>query len=152
MTSSFIMGFLLGFSACAVLQYVAQFFTDRRDAREEQMEKENELDLLFETHFDFFNQMKNDVEDPTNAHVREFFVVNKEAIMSSSQPRLRYDLSDDVVDVLERLDELEYITRIPNDSLLYKIEEEFVDELRSLKVQKQEIELLNQMPQFTINH
>ena len=136
MTSSFIIGFLLGFVACAVLQYAVQLFTDHQREVEEVVDKENELDLLFETHADFFSRLKDDLNDPINVNIREFFVVDKDAIMSSSVPRLRYDLSDDIVEVLERLDDLEYLERIPNGSLLYRMEEEFVDELRSMSVEE----------------
>ena len=51
--------------------------------------------------------------------------------MNSSTPRLRYDLSDETLALVKKLEQLGYIERLEHDSLLYRMEEEFIKNLIS---------------------
>ncbi len=133
MNSSFLTGLVIGCMLGAMIHYYLQKFTGSRREMERHKEKKNEWDLLFNNYSLFMNQLKNDINEPMYANIREFFVVDKTAIMNSSIPRLRYDLIDEVMPALHQLEALGYVQKIPNDSLLYKMEDDFVIRLKSMR-------------------
>lgn len=92
------------------------------------------LDKLFNDYSHFMNIIKNDVTNPNNKNIREFLVVEKEAILNSFVPRFRYELSTDLLPALNRLEELGYIEKIKNNCLHYKIEEDFIMQLNSTQI------------------
>lgn len=133
MNPSFLTGLIIGcFVGVVIHSYLPKIIGNRWDA-EQYGEKENEWELLFNTYPAFMNQIKHDVNQPEHAQIREFFVVDKTAIMNSAIPRLRYDLSEEVISALNQLEKLGYIEKLPNDSLLYQMEEHFVRRLQTMK-------------------
>ena len=103
MNPSFLAGLVIGcFAGIMIHSYLRKIISSRGDV-ESNREKRNEWDLLFNTFPYFMNQIKNDVNNPDNVHIREFFVVDKTAIMNSAIPRLRYDLSTEVMPALNQL-------------------------------------------------
>lgn len=130
---NFLTGLVIGCMLGAMIHYYLQKFTGSRREMERNKEKKHEWDALFNSHSPFMNQLKDDVNEPLYANIREFFVVDKAAIMNSSIPRLRYDLTDEIMLLLPQLEALGYIQKLPNDSLLYKIEDDLVRQLKSMK-------------------
>ena len=126
MASSFSTGLVMGCMIGAIGQYCVQLFLGGKN------EKQTALNELFQTHSHFMEQLKKDINEPVNAQIREFFVVDKMAIMNSSVPRLRYDLSEEIISLLNQLEELGYIQMLPNDSLLYQINEHFIRDLNRM--------------------
>ena len=133
MNSSFLTGLVIGCMLGAIIPYYMQKFMGSRREMERNREIKNEWDSLFKTYSLFLTQIKNDINEPMYANIREFFVVDKTAIMNSSIPRLRYDLTDEIMPALHQLEALKYIQKLPNDSLLYKMEDDFVTQLKSVK-------------------
>jgi gas vesicle protein len=133
MNSSFLTGLIIGCIIGAIGQYCVKKLTGTRKKVEQNKAKQNEWDALFNTYPSVMEQMKRDINEPAHAGIKEFFVVDKSALMNSSVPRLRYDLSEEIIPALNRLEEAGYIQRVPNDSLLYKMDEDFI---RLLKLQQ----------------
>ncbi len=132
MSFSFLFGVLFGCTGTFAIQFLIQNFSKNISASGKKQIKKDECSALFNVYPDFLNRIKNDIKNPAFNSVREFFVVEEMAIMNSSVPRLRYDLSDDILPALNKLEQLDYIARIPNDSLLYKIHDEFIQVLKSM--------------------
>lgn len=80
-----------------------------------------DLDKLFNDYSHFMNRIKNDVTHPNNKNIREFLVVEKEAILNSFVPRFRYELSPDILPALNRLEELGYIEKIKTIVFIIKL-------------------------------
>ncbi|EHL29639.1 hypothetical protein [Legionella drancourtii] len=133
MNFSFLTGLVIGCMLGAMIHCYLQKFTGNRREMERYKEKKNEWDLLFNNYSLFMNQLKNDINEPMYANIREFFVVDKTAIMNSSIPRLRYDLIEEIMPALHQLEALGYIQKLPNDSLLYKMEDDFVTRLKAMR-------------------
>lgn len=133
MASSFSAGLVMGCIIGAIGQYCVQLFLGSGGAGSiKKNEKQTALTELFQTHSHFMEQLRKDINEPVNAQIREFFVVDKMAIMNSSVPRLRYDLSEEIIPLLNQLEELGYIQMLPNDSLLYQINEQFISDLNRM--------------------
>ncbi|WP_133137368.1 hypothetical protein [Legionella rowbothamii] len=133
MTSSFSAGLVMGCMIGAIGQYCVQLFLGGSGTSSiKKNEKQTALNELFQAHSHFMEQFKKDINDPVNAQIREFFVVDKMAIMNSSIPRLRYDLSEEIMPLLNQLEDLGYIQMLPNDSLLYQINEHFIRDLNKI--------------------
>lgn len=133
MASSFSTGLVMGCMIGAIGQYCVQLFLGGSSTSSiKKNEKQTALNELFQTHSHFMEQLKKDINEPVNAQIREFFVVDKMAIMNSSVPRLRYDLSEEIISLLNQLEELGYIQMLPNDSLLYQINEHFIRDLNRM--------------------
>lgn len=130
---NFLTGLVIGCMLGAMIHYYLQQFTGSRREMKRSKERKHEWDALFNSHSPLMNQLKNDVNEPVYANIREFFVVDKAAIMNSSIPRLRYDLTDEIMPALQQLEALGYIQQLANDSLLYKMEDEFVRQLKLMK-------------------
>jgi hypothetical protein len=128
---SFILGLLLG---CGLGALGYHYYQDRIKIREGSElvhhKNNNEMTSLFERYPYLMNLMKSNFNDPEYKQIREFFVVDQLAIMSSSVPRLRYDLSDEMTRLVNDLEDFGYIEQVEHDSLLYRIEEEFIELLR----------------------
>lgn len=77
---------------------------------------------------EFMAQFASDVL--SSVTIKEFFVVDKEALLNSAQPRHRYDLNDDVLSVMTTLEHFKWISKIPNNCLLYKINEQLIVQLK----------------------
>lgn len=54
--------------------------------------------------------------------------------MNSSIPRLRYELSTEILAVLNRLEALGYIKKLKNNCLHFKVAEDFVIQLNSYEI------------------
>jgi hypothetical protein len=125
---SFILGLLLG---CGLGALGYHYYQDRIKIREgsELVHHKNSNDMtnLFERYPYLMNLMKSNFNDSEYKQIREFFVVDQLAIMSSSVPRLRYDLSDEMTRLVNDLKDFGYIEQLEHDSLLYRIEEEFIE-------------------------
>lgn len=126
MNSSFIAGLLAGCLTGSLGLYYLQNFSFKRKKEEVKKNKRHELKVLFENYPGLMNNIKNDLSDPEFKHIREFFVVEKVALMNSAVPRLRYDLSEEILPALEKLENLGFIERLPNHSLLYKMKPDLV--------------------------
>jgi hypothetical protein len=129
---SFIYSFLIG---CCVgawgLYYWQQYHNNNQYSGSGQTKKDNQMTYLFEQFPYLMNLIKSNVNDPEYRNIREFFVVDPLAIMNSSIPRLRYDLSEEMLSLLSTLEKLSYIERLEHASLLYRISEDFVIHLKS---------------------
>lgn len=129
---SFILGLFIGCGVGAVgHRYWQQSSFNNSYSELMEGEKNNEITELFEHYPYLMNLIKSNLNDPEYNNIREFFVVDPSAIMNSSVPRLRYDLSDEMRSLLDRLEEYEYIEQLEHDSLLYRMEDDFVDQVLS---------------------
>lgn len=131
MASSFSTGFVMGCMVGAIGHYCVHLFLSSDTNKVKQNEQRDVLNNLFNTYPVIMERFKVDFSDPENATIREFFVVDKTAIMNSSVPRLRYDLSEEIMPVLNELEALGYIHTLPNDSLLYQMNDEFLYQLKN---------------------
>ncbi|KTD67091.1 MULTISPECIES: hypothetical protein [Legionella] len=133
MDISFLFGFLAGglTTALSGLQ-IQKFMNNRKNVARIKNKKILDLDRLFHDFPHFMSIIKNDINNPSHKDVREFFVVDKEAILNSFVPRFRYELSTEILPALNRLEELGYIEKLKNNCLHYKIEEEFIIQLQSM--------------------
>lgn len=129
---SFLFGLLIGGGLGAVGHHYFQHYRANGSYSDGFFaKKENEMASLFKHYPYLMNLIKSNINDPEYKKVREFFVVDPLAIMNSSVPRLRYDLSDEALSLLKRLEELGYVEQLDHDSLLYRMEDEFIDDLSS---------------------
>lgn len=129
---SVIYSFLSGCCIGALGHYFWQHYKiNNHHAQSVSAKKDEKVTHLFEQYPYLMNLIKSNVNDPEYKTIREFFVVDKLAIMNSSTPRLRYDLSDETLSLLKALEKLEYIQRLEHDSLLYRMTEDFVAHLKS---------------------
>ena len=87
---------------------------------------------MFQESPHFMNQIKTDMADPEHKNIREFFVVEQHVLLNSSIQRLRYDLNDETIAAVNKLKELGYIEQLKNNCLLYKMEEDFIRQLKSV--------------------
>jgi hypothetical protein len=134
-TMSFIIGLFLGCILGAVAQYYLQQHRDTRQHSELIVDKNNQdMVHLFAQYPYLMNLIKSHINDQEYQEIREFFVVDPSAIMNSSVPRLRYDFSDEMLLLLEELEALDYIDRLEHDSLLYRMEEEFIEDVQQFVV------------------
>ncbi|WP_115709541.1 hypothetical protein [Legionella sainthelensi] len=134
MSISFVYGFFTGCFVTFIGQYFLQRFISQRGCSEQINTKRFDLDKLFNDYPDFMNAIKDDL---TNAHykdIREFFVVDKDAILNSSITRLRYELSAATLVALNRLEALGYIEKLKNNCLHYKIVDDFVMQLEVYEI------------------
>lgn len=129
---SFVIGLLAGCLTASLGFYFFQHSAFNWKKDDVKKNKIHELKLLFEHYPALMNHIKNDLADPDFKNIREFFVVEKIALMSSAVPRLRYDLSDDILPALDTLEKLGFIQRIPNGSLLYRMHQDLVSALNAL--------------------
>ena len=145
MASSFSTGLVMGCMIGAIGQYCVHLFLGGSSIDSlKKNEKKTALNELFLTYSSFLEQLKNDFNEPANAQIREFFVVDKLAIMNSSVPRLRYDLSEEIIPLLNHLEDLGYIQRLPNDSLLYQINEHFIQDLNTMNSSQHKLLLVSE--------
>ncbi|CAM2961610.1 Uncharacterised protein [Legionella steigerwaltii] len=139
MDISFLFGFLTGSLATALGGWqVQKFMNNRKNVATIKKKKILDLDRLFHDFPHFMSIIKNDVNNPSYKSVREFFVVDKDAILNSPVPRFRYELSTEILPALDRLEELGYIEKLKNNCLHYKIEEEFIMQLQSIAITAKE--------------
>ena len=132
MSLSFISGLLTGCVIGGVGNYLAQKFIKNRPASEYNKNKKIDWEQLYQDHGVFINLIKTDMNEPENRNIREFFVVEPHALLNSSVSRLRYDLTEDNSAAVTQLAELGYIERLPNNCLLYKVQEHFIKQLNSI--------------------
>ncbi|WP_058514393.1 hypothetical protein [Legionella santicrucis] len=131
MSISFVYGFFAGCLVTVISQHCLQKFINPRRCSKQVDTKKFDLDKLFNDYPDFMNALKDDLTATHCKNIREFFVVDKDAILNSSTPRLRYELSAEIIPALNRLEVLGYIEKLKNNCLHYKIEEDFVMQLDS---------------------
>ncbi|HBD7396420.1 hypothetical protein [Legionella longbeachae] len=134
MSISFIYGFFTGCFVTIIGQYFLQKFINPRRYSKQIDSKKFDLERLFNDHPVFMNTIKADLASANYRDVREFFVVDKEAILNSSIPRLRYELSTEILAVLNRLEALGYIKKLKNNCLHFKVAEDFVIQLNSYEI------------------
>ncbi len=133
MDISFLVGFLTGcFTTALGGWHIQKFMNNKKNTKKIKNKKILDLDKLFNDYSHFMNIIKNDVTNPNNKNIREFLVVEKEAILNSFVSRFRYELSTDILPALNKLEELGYIEKIKNNCLHYKIEEDFIIRLKSI--------------------
>lgn len=131
---SFILGLIVGGGLGAVGHYyMQQYRANRTNLELISNKKNNAMVELFEQYPYLMNLIKSNLTAPEYRNIREFFVVDKQAIMNSSVPRLRYDLSEEVLLLLKNLEQFEYIERLEHDSLLYRMGDGFVAQLKSME-------------------
>jgi hypothetical protein len=128
---SFILGLLIGCILGAVGHYFWQHCQLNQEGGSPPYDKQHNIDSLFMQHPYIMNLIKSNLNDPEYKHLREFFVVEKEAIMNSSSPRMRYDFSDDMLLLLQSLKQFGYVEQLEHDSLLYRMDDVFVEHLRA---------------------
>lgn len=136
MNSSFLLGLFFGCFLGPILYFCFQKISLTKSEAEQNKKKDDQWESLFNTHSIFLNQVQKDINIPAHANIREFFVVEESAIMNSLVPRLRYDLSDSILSALNTMEEMGCIQKIPNDSLLYQMEEHFILRLKSFNASK----------------
>ncbi|KTD61338.1 hypothetical protein [Legionella shakespearei] len=133
MNSIFISGFIVGGLTTAVGRYCWQKLIDNRRADEDAVNnKKRDMEMLFNDHPEFMNLFKNKINDPESRNIREFFVVERNAILNSSIPRFRFELTPDILLVLNKLESMGYIQKLENNCLHYKISDECIVEIKSL--------------------
>ncbi|KTD08937.1 hypothetical protein Lgra_2172 [Legionella gratiana] len=132
MNISFIYGFFTGCFVTVIGRHCLQKFINPQQCSELIDTKKVGLDKLFNDYPDFMNTIKEDLTASNCKTIREFFVVDKDAILNSSIPRLRYELSAEILPALNRLESLGYIEKLKNNCLHYKIEEDFVSQLKQI--------------------
>ena len=129
---SFLFGMLIGCGLGAVgHHFYLQYKLNGSFSKGYLVRQEHEMVALFQQDPYLMNLIRSNINDPEYKKIREFFVVDKHAIMNSSTPRLRYDLSDETLALVKKLEQLGYIERLEHDSLLYRMEEEFIKNLIS---------------------
>lgn len=131
MDFSFVYGLVAGCLSGAVGKFYVQKLFDRTKKLEGNKSKQLEWDKIDTDYPRFMNQLRLDINNPENKNIREFFVVDQNAVLHSQIPRLRYDLTEDILPAVNRLEHLGYIEKIKNNCLLYKMHEEFVNLLRT---------------------
>lgn len=131
MDTSFLSGLLIGCFVGVVGFYYGQKFTDNRRNTEYYKHKKIDWDKLFSDYPLFMNGIKTDINDSDCKNIREFFVVEKTALLNSSIPRLRYDLSEETLAAVAKLLELGYLEQLKNNCLLYKMHTDFIAQLKS---------------------
>lgn len=127
----FISGLLIGCLMTLGYQFIQRKWSANAKHTLNKHNKKNECVQLFDEYPHFMSQLKTDLSDPAHRSIKEFFVVEPTALMNSSTPRLRYDLSENTVTVLKKIEQLGYISQVPNDSLLYKMSDDFVAVIKS---------------------
>lgn len=129
---SFLLGLLLG---CGFGALGYHYFLNYSGAESHEgsvlAKKNNDMALLFQQNPYLMNLIKSNLSDPEYKNIREFFVVDRHAIMNSSVPRLRYDLSDETLALVEQLEAFAYVEQLDHDSLLFRMDEEFIEDLNS---------------------
>ncbi|KTC78926.1 hypothetical protein Lche_0946 [Legionella cherrii] len=139
MDISFLFGFLTGCFTTALGGWqVQKIINNRKNSATIKNKKILDLNRLFHEFPHFMSTIKNDINNSSHQNVREFFVVDKDAILNSSVPRFRYELSAEILPALNRLEELGYIEKLKNNCLHYRIEEEFVMQLQSIAITSKE--------------
>lgn len=129
---SFLSGLIVGCGIGAVGHYCWQHYViNKSHAELMSAQQKNDLAFLFEAYPYLMNLIKNNLCSIAYKNVCEFFVVDKSAIMNSLIPRMRYDLTDDMMALLKHLSAKGYIERLENDSLLYRMNEEFIIQLKN---------------------
>lgn len=134
---SFIWGLIVGCGLGAISHaYFQNYKNNKKDTEHMLAQKNEDIALLFDDHPYLMNLLKSNLSDPEYKNIDEFFVVDKLAIMNSSIPRLRYDLSDEMLSLLEKLEQLDYIEQLEHDSLLYRMDREFIEDLNSFHLSR----------------
>ncbi|STY28654.1 Uncharacterised protein [Legionella wadsworthii] len=132
MDISFLVGFFTGcFSTALIGGRVKEFIQHRKKLENITHKKIMDLEKLFHEYPDLMNSIKKDISNPHSKNIREFLVVEKDAILNSLVPRFRYELSPDILPALNKLEDLGYIEKIKNNCLHYKIKEDFIRQLLS---------------------
>ncbi|WP_045097316.1 hypothetical protein [Legionella fallonii] len=131
MSVSFLFGLLTGFLVGMICQYgIKAWLNNRKHWEQEQKSKTIAWDKMLQERSHFMNQIKTDMADPEHKNIREFFVVEPHALLNSSIPRLRYDLTEETLAAVNKLKELGYLEQLKNNCLLYKMEEDFIGQLK----------------------
>ena len=86
-----------------------KFIGNRKQCEREQKNKKIDWDKMIQDYPIFMTQIKSDINDREYKNIREFFVVDQQTLLNSSLPRLRYELNEETITVVNRLKELGYI-------------------------------------------
>lgn len=133
MNSIFIGGFIVGALTVTSGRYCLDgFLNHRRKSVDELEQKKLGMEMLFTDHPEFMTLFRNTINAPGCTDVREFFVVEKNAILNTSIPRFRFELSAETLPVLNKLEQMGYIQRLENNCLHYKISDECIVQMNSV--------------------
>lgn len=133
MDTSFVYGLVAGCLSGVVGKYYFQKFIAGRHYAEGKglQSKLFHWEQICADFPEFIRQLRTDINKPEYKNIREFFVVEQQAILNSPIPRLRYDLTEDSLPAVKKLEELGYIDRIKNNCLLFTMRGDFITLLRS---------------------
>ena len=132
MELSFVSGLIVGCLSGIAGKYVLQKISVKRKYDEDNKNKHLEWDQIVQDYPQFTSQLREDVNNPEYNNIKEFFVVDQHAILNTQIPRLRYDATDEIILVVNRLERLGYIDKVKTNCLLYKMKEDFIAILRSV--------------------
>lgn len=120
-------GYILG----ALKPFFADWLTDWRRQHQAEQERGGRFREIREEMPSVLGEMHEDLED--DPHVREFIVLNRQAIQfGHEKPRFEYyrDEHDDLDGKLTILENHGFIERLPHPSTpMYRMSEEFVERL-----------------------
>ncbi|MDI1352641.1 MAG: hypothetical protein PSV35_07715 [bacterium] len=143
MNGSFLYGFIAGCVVSGTCFIFLHLIRNSRTLAFETEQKNKSINLLFEEYADLMHLIKKSINEPEHQHIKEFFVVDKTAIMSSATPRLRFDLCEEIFPLLEQLQRLQHIEKISHDSLLYRMDEDFIRQLKTWESSEPSLRLPN---------
>ncbi|KTD54733.1 hypothetical protein [Legionella quateirensis] len=132
MDLSFVSGLILGCFTGLAGKYVLQKIKVKRKYDEVNKNKHLEWDQISLDYPQFTSQLREDINNPEYKNIREFFVVEQHAILNTQIPRLRYDVTDEIILVVNRLERLGFIEQVKTNCLLYKMKDDFIALLRSV--------------------
>ncbi|QRN02967.1 hypothetical protein GH742_03295 [Legionella sp. MW5194] len=112
------------------------FFKLQNHIQKSEVKKQNYQNIknLFKSYYSIMMEMKEDICNPQFHDVREFFVIEKIAILTFNKPVFRYDYTEKFLPLLNRLEEFKYITSVSNEFLHYKMSENFVELMKNFKI------------------
>ncbi|MBP8699912.1 MAG: hypothetical protein KBH82_12865 [Syntrophorhabdaceae bacterium] len=125
--------FLFGAAIGATGKYFADKFTDKRRYQESHNQAIKEFKSVKKSMPKLIGEMKDDLEDEKHRFAREFYIVEKGAVLNITGKYLAYYFEDheDLQDKINILENYEYITDITSNNIKkYKMTEEFVELIR----------------------
>lgn len=134
MDTSFVYGLVAGCLSGVVGKYYFQKFITGKQYVEGNGNKSKlfQWEQICADFPEFIIQLRADINKPEHKNIKEFFVVDQQAILNSPISRLRYDLTEVSLSAVNKLEELGYIEKIKNNCLLYVMRDDFITLLRGV--------------------